>query len=204
MTCVVCSSEFYPRWSDRCRGTGRFCSRICASAAMRKPPRPPRKRTRRVGVNPRTNVSTFQDRFWARVIKTDGCWEWTAARFTGGYGKVALPGTRRLDGAHRVAWRLTNGAIPDGLWVLHKCDNRPCCRPDHLFLGTCEDNIHDAMAKGRMGGGGRSGSLTEATIQVIRRRAAGGESHRSIARELEMDRRTIDRIVARQIYKQVA
>lgn len=97
------------------------------------------------------------ERFWAKVNK-DGpipahvpelgpCWVWTAALHRRGYGWFRFNGTPTL--AHRVSWELTNGPIPDGLQVLHKCDNKPCERPDHFFLGTDADNMADKTAKGR-------------------------------------------------------
>lgn len=86
-------------------------------------------------------------RFWEKVQRSDGCWLWTGSLMTRGYGQVFWNG--RPDGAHRVAWMLTRGEIPDGLYVLHRCDNRPCVRPDHLFLGTHEINMKDAVTKGR-------------------------------------------------------
>lgn len=157
----------------------------------------------------------FVDRFWSKVRKADGdaCWEWTAAKFPKGYGKVALPrakgSAQTLDGAHRVAWMLINGPIPANLWVLHKCDNRACCRPDHLFLGTHQDNMDDMIAKGRnpvVRGGIRplTAKIEPAAIVEIRHRAASGESHRAIARSLQLDRRKVDRIVKRELYSTVA
>jgi hypothetical protein len=91
------------------------------------------------------------ERFWSKVRKVDGdgCWEWTASRFNGnGYGCFAWI-NRKLIGAHRASWMLTHGEIQNGLWVLHKCDNRGCVRPDHLFLGTAVDNARDMVAKKR-------------------------------------------------------
>lgn len=90
------------------------------------------------------------DRFWPRVNVTDGCWEWTGPRYkAGGYGRLRLAG--RQVRAHRVAWELLHGPVPDGLNVCHHCDNPPCVRPDHLFLGTDKDNADDRDAKGRTG-----------------------------------------------------
>lgn len=80
----------------------------------------------------------------------DACWVWTGFRDRKGYGQIALDGRRGVHGyTHRVAWELHNGPIPDGLWVLHRCDNPPCCNPAHLFLGTAADNNRDMAAKGR-------------------------------------------------------
>ena len=90
------------------------------------------------------------DRFWANVRKSDGCWEWTAYRMKGGYGRI-----RKANGmpslAHRFSWEIHFGPIPEGRHVCHHCDNPPCIRPDHLFLGTHRENHLDASRKGRAG-----------------------------------------------------
>lgn len=91
-------------------------------------------------------------RFWPKTIRDEnsGCWEWTAHIASNGYGRFGLNGKAR--DSHRVAWELSFGPIPNGLSVLHVCDNRRCVRPDHLFLGTQRDNMIDAVRKGRMKG----------------------------------------------------
>jgi hypothetical protein len=97
------------------------------------------------------------ERFWAKVRRSGEaeCWPWTASAWKSGYGQfgVQLPGSagKRLNvGAHRVAWALSHGPVPDGAWVLHRCDNRLCCNPAHLFLGDHAANMADASAKGRL------------------------------------------------------
>lgn len=86
-------------------------------------------------------------RFWAKVQKSDNCWEWTGLLNAWGYGRFW---TGRHMSAHRYSWELHNGPIPAGLYVCHHCDNRKCVRPDHLFLGTQRDNLLDASRKGRL------------------------------------------------------
>ncbi|MGJ0510229.1 MAG: HNH endonuclease signature motif containing protein [Methylocystis sp.] len=89
-------------------------------------------------------------RFWEKVIRGDGCWEWTAAKSVRGYGTFGLRKGKMVP-AHRMSWELTYGKIPDGLIVCHHCDNPECVRPDHLFLGTYSDNTQDMIRKGRGG-----------------------------------------------------
>lgn len=90
---------------------------------------------------------TLEQRFWKKVDKTDTCWEWIGAIAGRRYG--CFWDGRRLVYAHRVAYEIAYGPIPDGLDVLHHCDNPRCVRHDHLFLGTHQDNMDDMMIKGR-------------------------------------------------------
>jgi hypothetical protein len=92
-------------------------------------------------------MPTMKEQFWANVDRTGNCWLWTACRDRYGYGRLSAEGRRYK--AHRASWELHFGPIPEGKGVLHSCDNPPCVRPDHLFLGTQVDNIRDMIAKGR-------------------------------------------------------
>lgn len=85
--------------------------------------------------------------FWNRLEAEGDCRVWPLAKTHNGYGLVGYQGAQLR--AHRLAWVLTHGEIPDGMMVLHKCDNPPCCNPDHLFLGTQMDNMRDRHEKGR-------------------------------------------------------
>ena len=100
-------------------------------------------------------------RFWDKVNKADGCWEWKGGVDRDGYGRLRV---RTPDGGHktflvhRIAWELSFGTIKDGLWVLHHCDNRKCCRPEHLHLGTHQDNMDEMRCRKRAATGDRNGS----------------------------------------------
>jgi hypothetical protein len=110
-----------------------------------------------------------EDRFWEKVKKNkDGCWEWTANKMRLGYGMFRFDKIWQLS--HRVSWKITNGPIPEGLNVLHRCDNPACVRPDHLFLGTQIDNIKDMVKKGR-----QWKKLTDKQVVEIRQKYAHGD-----------------------------
>lgn len=85
--------------------------------------------------------------FWAHVRKEQDCWIWTGARHPFGHGLFMWEGKNQY--VHRISWQLHKGPIPDGLYVCHTCDNPPCVNPDHLWIGTCGDNLRDMAAKGR-------------------------------------------------------
>src|SRR5207237_6240778 len=109
---------------------------------------------------------SLRERFWSHVDATSDCWVWTAARTPLGYG-VAADEQRRARRAHRISWQLAHGPIPEGLRVLHHCDNPPCVRPSHLFLGTQFDNMADARQKGRTASGGRNGSVVKPFVRKL-------------------------------------
>ena len=91
---------------------------------------------------------TFVERFWSKIDKqSEGCWEWVAGKQRQGYGQIEYKGRRFL--AHRLAYLLHYGALEQNLCICHKCDNKACCNPKHLFMGTQKDNTQDCINKGR-------------------------------------------------------
>jgi hypothetical protein len=105
------------------------------------------KQIKSCGCAQRRRPEPESDRFWRKVNKTSTCWLWTRGITSWGYGWFTRA-TRKANYAHRVAWELTHGDIPDGL-VLHKCDVRSCVNPDHLYVGSQADNMRDMASRGR-------------------------------------------------------
>ena len=144
-------------------------------------------------------TGTLEQRFWAKVRKTEGCWLWIASTQRGGYGKLRIgPRSKGQIRASRYSWELHNGPIPDGLYVCHHCDNPPCVRPDHLFLGLPQENEWDKRQKGRnlVGERNHQAKLTAEKVKEIRARyATGGISQRQLAAEYAVSQGTLGPIV---------
>lgn len=129
-------------------------------------------------------------RFLSKVKQSEsGCHEWQAGLARGGYGKFQFTG--KAMQAHRVSYRLFRGEIPEGLCVMHKCDNRLCVNPEHLVLGTLVDNIADMDLKGRRG---TKSKLSEAQVKEIRDLLNSGLSQATVAAMFGVYQTTISRI----------
>lgn len=129
--------------------------------------------------------------------KPGSCWPWTGKVYKqqGGYGSW------HGEGAHRVAYRLKHGEIPEGAVVRHSCDNPPCCNPSHLEVGTHADNRQDCVTKGRHAKGGKHGHATLTGYQVGRIRAYHkGWTHARIAEKYGVSRSVITNVLNRQTY----
>lgn len=134
--------------------------------------------------------------FLQHVEPSNGCWFWTGPSHQKGYGTFSLFG--RLVRAHRFAYEAFVGSIPDGMLVCHKCDNPPCVRPDHLFVGTHIDNRNDMLRKGRAPRPEELASrakLTNAQVIELRALSASGVRNCDLARRFELDSSTVSEIV---------
>jgi HNH endonuclease len=150
----------------------------------------------------------IQERFEEKFIPepNSGCWIWTASINRLGYGTVAHKG--KIWKAHRVSWDLYTGVIPEGMSVLHKCDNRLCVNPDHLFLGDQTDNMRDMVAKGRgktpslRGEKNPMSKLTAASVSEIRLRVKSGATQKSLCPVYGVAPMTISRVVRGETWKE--
>ena len=166
----------------------------------------------------------LEERFWAKVDKSGECWLWTDALRPDGYGYLQRVGGRggRTYLAHRASYEIAYGPIPDGLHVCHHCDNPPCVRPDHLFLGTDLDNIRDMIRKGRgryvrgdlngtrkhpetrpRGSRNAQSRLTESDVPIIRSLLAKGIRQVDIAAQFGISHQVVSTIKLRQAWAHV-
>lgn len=151
---------------------------------------------------------TLEERFWPKVIKLFGmnsCFEWVAAKDRAGYGSIGLNG--KVISAHRASWIIHNGPIPNGGWVLHKCDNPSCVRPSHLFIGNHKSNMKDKVSKSRQHhpSGSKNGRTKLADMDVIQIRIdhSNGKSTTEIAKEKGIHRHSAWMIVTNKSWKHI-
>lgn len=142
-------------------------------------------------------------RFWSHVnrAEAEACWSYCGYVSDRGYGVFGYTSGGRSVRvrAHRLAWELSRGEIPDGLSVLHRCDNPRCVNPSHLFLGSQKDNMHDAVRKGRKRAWGLQ-KLNAEQVHEIRRRCRRGERQRDVGRAFGVARNTVSQIVNRKTW----
>jgi hypothetical protein len=132
------------------------------------------------------------------VSPTDtGCWEWNGGRNSKGYGRIKIDGKR--VSVHRVVYELLVGPIPDGMFVCHTCDNPCCCNPDHLFIGTNQDNVNDMVSKGRQ----YSKLAKEDVIAIKQIYRRGNTTKRQLAEMFDVDFYTIKDILDGTTWKHV-
>lgn len=151
----------------------------------------------------------LMERFWAKVDKTShpgGCWIWTNCRDCDGYGHMHTPDG--MTTAHRFSYRVHKGEIPKGMFVCHTCDVPACVNPDHLWIGTPQDNTSDMVKKNRhsccFGEAVHTAKLTADRVAAIRTAYAnGGRTLKSLGEEYGVDLSVIGKVVKRKQWKHV-
>jgi hypothetical protein len=159
------------------------------------------------------------DRFWPRLDKSGTCWEYRGGHNSFGYGLFPVhdqQGKLTSVRAHRMAWELTHGPIPEGVLVCHRCDNPACCNPEHLFLGTHADNNRDMRSKGRSyyhfrehpearqhGTASHYAKLTDDQVREIRRLSDQGMKRQDVANIFGISRENVGYIALRKTWKHV-
>lgn len=149
-------------------------------------------------------------RFWDKVIidDQDHCWTWTAGlRGKTGYGAIKY--NKKVYDSHRFAWYLTYGVFPK-LFVLHKCDNRLCVNPKHLYEGTARDNVRDMWQRGRQarhmgyGSANLNSKLTELQVTTMRQQhATGNFTFAQLARDYGIDRTNVEDICKHKAWRHI-
>lgn len=184
--CLFCGNHFYRRLAWMTNNRGKYCSKQCVKDAKHL---------------------TLEERFWEKVgAKTSsGCILWTGKINKQGYGRLYLS-PRKETMAHRFSFELFCGHIPDGLFVLHRCDNPPCINPNHLFLGTHQDNDLDRCRKGRTAKGPQlpHTKLTASQVSEIRRLYQRGRlTHKQLGKRFKVTACNILAVVRGKSWKHV-
>lgn len=183
-TCAHCTGPLpRPYRSNRV-----YCSKICSRSARFR------------------SLTEAIDHLWQFTDRSDpdGCWPWTRALRDGDHGYGTFQFNGRKVATHRFAWEVTYGPIPDGFEICHHCDNPPCNRPDHFFLGTHLDNHKDKLKKQRHPYGERHGQscFTDDQIRTIRQDyATGTRTILEMAEYYNTHRQTLYSIVRRETWK---
>ena len=190
LRCSYCKNLFEIEECEFNRGGGKYCSQKCFSDYCRDP-------------------NTIKKRFWAfiNIGKKKDCWVWTGGFRTDGYGLFGyrIDGKTKLISAHKFSYIIYYGKIRDGLFVLHDCDNKACCNPHHLFLGTQQDNMDDKVLKGRQSCGEKhyKAILTVKKVQKILLLRRLGFHKRDIANMLNISISRVYAVLGRHAWKSV-
>lgn len=194
--CEVCKKE-YQRKTWKNRQTSRFCSRECHYTMTGTWVKGNPLGFKWEECNEQQIFERLKLNYEKLVIRKNGCWDWkgnTDSRR--GYGRVVYRARNKSIPAHVASWKINRGKIPKGMCVLHKCDNRSCTNPDHLFLGTNFENVRDMVYKNRQAKGSNAGQakLTEDQVKEIRQLLSEKMDQKEIAKKYNITQTTVSHI----------
>lgn len=191
LKCEVCGSDFYRRWAKSTK-TPRFCSKKCMNTRVRNWNFKGKFRWARA--DSCEILKNIRCKFEKYVVRTRGCWGWKGCIHKSGYAPMNWFGNQQKN-AHIVSWMLHSGPIPDNLLVLHKCDNRSCTNPEHLYLGNHIDNAKDRQERNPVRGSKHPNSrLVESDIPKILDYVKSGMIQEKIAKMFGISQTTVSRI----------
>ena len=218
MNCLKCNKEFI--FNDLSHKKRAFCSRECRAKDFKIAIKcticnkfflkfPKKIRTKFCSKECRylftSSLEKLKELFEKNVIKKDNCWDWNLFKDRDGYGKVTF--NKKRISIHRASWIIHNGSIPEGLLVLHHCDNPSCSRPDHLFLGTTMDNKQDCISKRRLnprqGENHPLSKLNEEQVVEIRNLLKNKILQKEIANKFNVAIETISDIKFKRTWKHI-
>ena len=195
--CLFCNKVITPLISRVKRGDGKFCSQHCYG-----------KYSYKIKSKSCFKTLSSQEYFFKQISienHINNCWIWIGNCNKQGYGK--LTSKKKTWMSHRFSWMIYNGQIPPGLCILHKCDNPPCCNPDHLFIGTHKDNSKDMVIKKRnrddRGSKHPMHKLNEQQVLKIRESIENGEQQSKLAIQYNVGPMTISNIKHRKSWKHI-
>jgi len=193
LNCIVCFQPFKRYWNKESKQPS-YCSTKCFSTQVHT--WNDKNRFKWSKATEEEKLQRLKINFENQVIKKDGCWDSKTPLRKGGYIQIRY--IDKMIGIHKASWLIHNGKIPDGLLVLHKCDNKRCSNPEHLFLGTHKDNHQDMVNKGRqnlpIGENHKNSKLTIEKVKKIKELLNLGVTVRRISKDFNMGKSTIDAI----------
>lgn len=182
--CQTCGKEFFTRDYQIKIGTGKYCSAKCRGIGVNKP----------IPVEER--IMNF-----INIKEENECWEFVGSKNKDGYGRIGIS-NGKTESAHRVMFKINKGDIPKDMVVMHICDNTSCCNPNHLILGTQNDNIQDMINKGRFVQRNTPYKLTEEQMNEIRNKYTGKRGEKvKLAKEYNVVITTITNILNNKSWK---
>ena len=201
--CLICGKEFSWKRSKK-QGAAKYCSNFCSNKYKHLLGNAGRFKWAEATY--KEKLEKIRENFENMVIKNkEGCWDWKGSFASRGYGKITAFSPKRQITHHRASWLLHVGEIPKGMFVLHKCDNKRCCRPSHLYLGSHKKNMKDMTERNKQALGEKHGcaKLTEENVKEIKKQLLYGLSGVDIAKKYNVSSTAIYWIKNNKTWKHI-